>query len=274
MKIIVDSQGREYVDLSLKNYINNIFLTYDVLIPNDKAVLFAKNSTVNKLITDYSGTGIHRVIKKEKAEYVVVNRIFMSNYPQYFDGTNVTDDSTKEVVFGIYNLSMEERDTIKLILDFYNNNQAVVYVNQDKLNDSLNNGFIIDRETYGTIKELVNSPHTDNHILAVNMLVESKLEHNWEWILYLFHGKGNLLNYDKKGILANYFRTLNLQYSLSSLLGNLDASLAVVSNKDVIEGFEHLVREKFNKNIENFIRSTIGTNKFVLEDFKLKLKND
>ncbi len=40
---------------------------------------------------------------------------------------------------------METQDTIDQLIDFLNKNPNVKYVNQDKLNDSLNNGFIIDK---------------------------------------------------------------------------------------------------------------------------------
>lgn len=272
MKIVVDSRGMQYIDQDLKDYLNKIFLNFDVVIPNDKALLFSKNTTVNKLITDYNGTGIHRVIKREKAEYVVINRIYVNNYPQYFDGTNITNDDTQEVVYGIYNNSMEDRDTIDMVLDFFNRKQEVVYVNQDKLNDSLNNGFVIDRENYNTIKELIDSSHTDNHILAINMLVGSKLEDNWEWVLYLLFGKDNMLVHDKKGIIQAYFNTLGLSYRLGDYLRSLDKCLSVIKNADVKEGFEFRVRHAFNKNISNYLKS-LGTEKFTLEDFKLKLND-
>ncbi len=272
MRIVQDASGHKYIDQQLKDYITNIFLTYDVSIPNDKAILFAKNSTLNKLINDYTGTGIHRVIKREKAEYVIINRIPITNYPQYFDGVNITNDDTKEVVYGIYNNSMEDKDTIDLIVDFINRGQQVTYVNQDVLNNSLNNGFVIDRESYGSIKELINSEHVDNHIMAVNMLVDSKLEQNWEWIIYLFHKKYQLLQYDKKNVIHNYFKTLNLPYSTNDILNSIDKSLTVVKDKNVIEGFEFMVRDKFNKNIEKFLQDNVGTTKFTLEDFKLSLK--
>jgi len=209
MKIVIDSNNNKYVDQALFDYLNNIWITYDINIANDSNIMFAKNTTVNRLITDYNNTGIARVIKKEKADYLIVNKIWISNYPQFYDNGVMTDDDTKEVVYGIYNNSCEDRDTIELILDFHTRGQVVQFVNQDKLNESLNNGFILDKESYTLIKELVDSEHSDNHALAVNMLVSSDLKSNWEWLLYIYQGKANrLFDYDKKAIIRCYYDNL------------------------------------------------------------------
>ncbi len=272
MKIVNDINNNKYIDQSLFDYISQIWCNYDVEIDKGSNIYFAKNTTVNRLITDYTGKDISRVIKKEKADYIVINKFHINNYPQYFDGTNISDDDTKEVVYGIYNLSMESQDTIDLILDFYTRKQEVKYVNQNKLNDSLNNGFIIDKESYTTIKELVDSSHADNHQLAVNMLIQSDLKANWQWILYLYHEKfAQIQNYDKKSILINYFGTLGLPYSLNNLTNSMDSSLTVVTDKDIQDRFIYLIKSRFESNINNYFKNILKTSKFSLDDFKIKL---
>lgn len=268
---IIECGGNKYVDQKLFDYVNNIWCTYDIEIDNDSCIYFAKNTTVNRLITDYCGKKISRVIKREKADYVIMNKFTLNNYPQYFDGTNITEDDTQEVVYGIYNNSCEIQDTIELILDFHNRGQEVKFVNQNKLNDSLNNGFILDKESYITIKELVDSPHTDNHQLAVNMLVASDLKQNWQWILYLYHEKyQQIANNDKKNILYNYFDTLNLGMNLRQLVERLDSSLSVVADKDVKDRFIYMVKNRFQTQINDYFKNVINTEKFTLNDFKLQ----
>jgi len=272
MKIVNDVNNNKYIDQALFDYISQIWCNYDVEIDKGSNIYFAKNTTVNRLITDYTGKDISRVIKKEKADYVVINKFFINNYPQYFNGVNISDDDTQEVVYGIYNISMEGQDTIDLILDFYNRGQQVKYVNQNKLNDSLNNGFIIDKESYTTIKELVDSSHADNHQLAVNMLVQSDLKANWQWVLYLYHEKFNQIQtYDKKNILINYFTTLGLPYSLSTLINSIDSSLTVITDVDIQNRFIYLVKSRFEANIEEYFKTKLKTSKFKLNDFKIKL---
>lgn len=269
---IIDVNNNKFIDQELYDYINNIWLTYDIEIPNDSNIFFAKNTTVNRLISDYSNKGYQRVIKKEKAEYVIINKIHITNYPQYYDAVNNTitqNDLNNEVVYAIYNNSSEAQDVIELILDFIIKKQEVKYVNQDKLNDSLNNGFVIDKESYITLKELIDSPYSDNHVLAVNMLVNSELKSNWEWLIYLYHNKySQLYDHDKKKIITNYFSTLNLGTNLSNLTSNIDLSLSVIKDEEVKNRFINLVRQKFNDQISSYFK-TIGTSKFNLNDFKI-----
>lgn len=271
MRIVIDQNNNKYIDQDLFNYINKIWLNYDIEIEKDSNIFFSKNTTVNRLITDCCGKNISRVIKKEKADYVVINRFSISNYPQYYDGSNISDDDTKEIVYGFYNQSCEIQDTVELILEFINRGQEVKFVNQDRLNDSLNNGFIIDKESYFTIKELVDSNYSENHQLAVNMLISSDLKANWEWILYLFHKKEGLINnYDKKNVIVNYLTSFNLNVNKSSLFSEIDKALSVTKNQDVIDRFVYLIKSRFQENINNYFSEKLGTNKFVLEDFKVK----
>jgi len=266
---IVETGTNKYIDQQLFDHINSIWLNFDVVINNDSNLLFAKNTTVNRLITDYSGTGISRVIKVEKADYVVINRFVLSSYPQYFDGVNITTDDTKEVVYGIYNMSVEVQDVIELILNLHLNGSKAIFVNQNKLNERLNNGFVIDKENYITIKELVDSEHTDNHMLAANMLIQSDLKQNWQWILYLYHNSfSKLSNFDNKNIIYNYFSTLNLGNTLGSFCKSMDSSLSIITDEDVKIRMIHIVKEKFERNIRKYF-DEIGTKKFKLDDFKI-----
>jgi hypothetical protein len=267
---IIEINNNKYIDQDLFDYINQIWVNYDIEVDKDSCIYFCKNTTVNRLITDYTGKNISRVIKREKADYVIINKFSLNNFPQYSDGVNITEDDTKEVVYGIYNHSCEIQDTIELIVDFHDRKQEVKYVNQNKLNDSLNNGFIVDKESYTTIKELVDSSHSDNHQLAVNMLVQSDLKNNWPWLLYLYHDKyGQITNYDKKNIIVNYFSTLSLGFSLKDLLGRIDLSLEVIKDGDVRDRFIYLVKSRFQDQISQYF-GQIGTNKFELQDFKIK----
>lgn len=267
---ILEVAGNKYIDQDLFDYINKIWLSYDVSVKNDSNLFFAKNTTVNKLITDYNNTGIQRVIKRDKAEYVVINRIKLSSYPQYYDGTNITSDSNGEVLYGIYNQNLENIDTIELVLDFFNKNQPVIYVNQDKLNESLNNGFVIDKDNYISIKELVDSNQDDNHRLAVSMVCGSDLKSNWKWILYLYNGNyQQIYDYDSKNIISNYIDSLNLGNTFKTLTRSIDSSIELIKdNKDIYDRFLYMIKDKFQKNINDYFAS-LGTSKFVLNDFKI-----
>lgn len=266
---IVETGNNKYIDQQLFDHINTIWLNFDVVINNNSNLLFAKNTTVNRLITDYSGTGISRVIKVEKADYIVIKRFELSTYPQYFDGVNITTDDTKEVVYGIYNMNVETQDVIELILNLHLTGSKAIFVNQNKLNESLNNGFVIDKENYITIKELVDSEHADNHMLAANMLIQSDLKQNWQWILYLYYRNYlKLSDYDRKNILSNYFTTLTLGNSLAALCKSMDATLSIITDEDVKIRMIYLVKESFEANIQEYFEE-IGTKKFKLDDFKI-----
>jgi hypothetical protein len=266
---IVETGNNKYIDQQLFDHINTIWLNFDVVVNNDSNLLFAKNTTVNRLITDYSGTGISRVIKVEKADYIVINRFALSSYPQYFDGVNITTDDTKEVVYGIYNMNLETQDVIELILNLHLTGSKAIFVNQNKLNESLNNGFVIDKENYITFKELIDSEHSDNYTLAANMLIQSDLKQNWQWILYLYHNSfSKLSSFDNKNIIYNYFSTLNLGQTLTVFCKSMDSSLSVITDEDVKIRMIHIVKEKFERNIQEYFEE-IGTKKFKLDDFKI-----
>lgn len=167
----------------------------------------------------------------------------------------------------------ENYQVLEQILDFFGRGQVVEYVNQDVLNDSLNNGFVLDKENYTTIKQLLDSRAPENITIATSMIVNSDLEANLDWILYLYHQRGNdLFDYDNKDIVRNYYRAKNIH--LNQILSNsVDNSLAIITNQDVKDLFVQYIRAEFNKYVESsFIKNVLHTNMFELVNFELKLK--
>ena len=277
MNIYTNTRNEKFIDKDLFDYINNIWLTYDNVIEDNSNIYFSKNTTINRLITDYNNKGISRVIKPFKANYVVIDKFKLDNYPQYFDIEQemVTEDETKEPVFGIYNLSSEVQDTIELIFSYIDFGLDVKYVNQDRLNESLNNGFIINRDNYNIIKELVDSSSPENHKLSVNMLLNSDLKNNWEYILYIYHEKKDMISlYDNKHIIFNYIESLNLNIGVVNLFKNKDIFFNTVKNKDVLDLMENKCRQTFNNNVNTMLKNILGANNFEMVDFKLKYKYD
>jgi hypothetical protein len=275
MQIITTINNSKYIDQALKDYITNIWSTFNQEIPNDKNIFFLKNTTIPRIITDYSGKNISRVIKKEKAEYCIVKKFGISNYPIYYDATinGITDLETNDIVYSTTNLYPEDFQVIEQIVDFYGRGQAVDYVNQDVLNDSLNNGFILDKENYTTIKQLLDSRAPENITIATSMIVNSDLEANLDWILYLYHQKSSdLFDYDNKNIVKNYYNAKNINLN-QTLNHSVDRSLAIITNQDVKDLFVQYIRAEFNKYVEgSFIKSVLHTDMFELVDFNLKLK--
>lgn len=267
---VINVKGNKYIDQELFNYINQIWINYDIEIANDSNIYFLKNTTVNRLITDYCEKGILRVIKKEKADYLVINRFALSNYPMYYNPTanSICDDDTQEVVYTLNGLTSECHDTIDQILEFISLGIDIKYVNQDRLNESLNNGFVITKDNYTQVKELVDSQSSDNHELAVKMLINSDLKSNWKWILYIFHKKSDYINsYDSKKVIINYLNSLGLT---TTHFNNIDSCLSVIKdNEDVKERVINIVKCNFNKEIKKYFE-TIGTHKFKLNDFNIE----
>lgn len=272
MRIVIDNKGDKYIDQDLFDYINQIWINYDIDIPNDSKIYYTKNTTVPKIVTDYTGNNITRVIKKEKAEYVVINRFNVSSFPQYFDGTCITSDDTKEVVYGIYNQPDVIKQVIEVLCWYAQNSYPVKYVNQDTINNSINNGFIITEENYLDIYDLINSQSEDNHKLAVAMLVGSDLSKNWEWIVYMFNKKRSLLGHDKKNIISNYIysKVNGLGVNTMRVLDQYDAALQVVSDPIIKDKLISLVKNGFNARIQEYLRDYVGTETFILEDFKIR----
>jgi len=275
MRIIKTVNGAIYINQALKDYVNNIWATFNKEIPNDKNIFFLKNTTIPRIITDYSGKNISRVIKKEKAEYCIIKKFDISNYPLYYDAltNSITEVETNDVVYNTTNLYPENFQVLEQILDFFGRGQVVEYVNQDVLNDSLNNGFVLDKENYTTIKQLLDSRAPENITIATSMIVNSDLEANLDWILYLYHQRGNdLFDYDSKDIVRNYYRAKNI--NLNQILSHsVDNSLAIITNQDVKDLFVQYIRAEFNKYVESsFIKNVLHTNMFELVNFELKLK--
>jgi hypothetical protein len=275
MRIITTINGSIYINQALKDYVNNIWSTFNKEIPNDKNIFFLKNTTIPRIITDYSGKNISRVIKKEKAEYCIIKKFDISNYPLYYDAltNSITEVETNDVVYNTTNLYPENFQVLEQILDFFGRGQVIEYVNQDVLNDSLNNGFILDKENYTTIKQLLDSRAPENITIATSMIINSNLEANLDWILYLYHQRGNdLSDYDNKNIVKNYYSAKNIH--LNQILSHsVDNSLAIITNQDVRNLFVQYIRAEFNKYVEgSFIKNVLHTNMFELVDFNLKLK--
>ncbi len=275
MRIIKTVNGSIYINQALKDYVNNIWATFNKEIPNDKNIFFLKNTTIPRIITDYSGKNISRVIKKEKAEYCIIKKFDISNYPLYYDAltNSITEVETNDVVYNTTYLYPENYQVLEQILDFFGRGQVVEYVNQDVLNDSLNNGFVLNKENYTTIKQLLDSRAPENITIATSMIVNSDLEANLDWILYLYHQRGNdLFDYDNKDIVRNYYRAKNI--NLNQILSHsVDNSLAIITNQDVKDLFVQYIRAEFNKYVErSFIENVLHTNMFELVNFELKLK--
>jgi len=275
MRIIKTVNGAIYINQALKDYVNNIWATFNKEIPNDKNIFFLKNTTIPRIITDYSGKNISRVIKKEKAEYCIIKKFDISNYPLYYDAltNSITEVETNDVVYSTSSLYPENYQVLEQILDFFGRGQVVEYVNQDVLNDSLNNGFVLNKENYTTIKQLLDSRAPENITIATSMIVNSDLEANLDWILYLYHQRGNdLFDYDNKDIVRNYYRAKNI--NLNQILSHsVDNSLAIITNQDVKDLFVQYIRAEFNKYVESsFIKNVLHTNMFELVNFELKLK--
>lgn len=276
MEIFKDNHFNYYIDQDLFDHINNIWLTFDQPIPDNSNILFLKNTTVPRLVTDYCNKNISRVIKKEKASHCIINKIDLDVFPRYYDRitNSITNDDTKQVVYSINRLRAEDIDTIKQIGDFAIRGQKVNYVNQNLLNQSLNNSFVIDNDNYTVIKELVDSDFSDNHVLAFNMLKNSDLAANYDWILYMYHGKRpRLSDYDKDGSVRNFFRD-KFSIELYNILNSFDLSIKQVKNLDVKEKMVQMKKNEFFKNIDIYFREDLKSNLFELLDFQIKLKDD
>ncbi len=275
MRLIITTNGAKYIDQTFKDYLATIWSTFNKTIPNDNNIFFLKNTTIPKIISDYSGTNISRVIKKEKANYCIIKKFDINLYPMFYDSVNncMTEVDTGDVIYATSNLYPEDYQTLEQILDFFSRGQVVEYVNQDALNDTLNNGFIIDKENYTTIKSLVDSNGDDNLQIAASMLINSNLDKNLDWILYIYHKNGSkLFNYDNKNIIKNYYVSKGI--SLNNLLsGNLDVIIDEIGNQDVIDCIVQKMRADFYNHINiNYFSTYFGTKKFVLTDFHIKLK--
>jgi hypothetical protein len=277
MEIFKDNHFNYYVDQDLFDHINNIWLTFDQPIPDNSNILFLKNTTVPRLVTDYCNKNISRVIKKEKASHCIIKKIDLDSYPRYYDrvANAISNDDTKQVVYSINRLHAEDIDTIKQIAWFAIAGQNINYVNQDLLNQSLNNGFIIDEENYTIIKELVDSDFSDNHSLAYNMLKNSDLAANLDWILYIYHQKkSRLLDYDNNNSHIRNFILNKFNIELSTTLNSFDGSMKQIQNSNVKEKMIQYKKNQFSIYIDKYFKDMLKTELFDLADFQIKLKDE
>jgi hypothetical protein len=276
MEIFKDRNFNYYIDQDLFNHINSIWLNFDNPIPNDSNVFFLKNSTIPRLITDYSNKNINRVIKMEKATHCIIQKFDLDSYPRYYDrdSNSITNDDTKQIVYSINRMKAEEIETIKQIAAFVINGLNVSYINQNLLNESLNNGFIIDNDNYTILKELVDSDFSDNHVLAYNMIKNSDLVSNLDWLLYIYHNKSKLLSsYDDKYTVYNFFKDKH-NIDLNHLLSNFDLSISKIVNDNVKEKMIQLKKHEFFQNISSYFTGKLKTSMFELIDFQIKIKDN
>lgn len=275
MKIITLLNGGKVIDQDLFDHVNKIWTKYNQVIPNNKSIFFLKNATVPRLVTDYLGTDIRRVIKKEKAEYCILAKIQLVPNPLYYEATSniIVPYETTEVVYPTSNLEPEEISAIEQICWFVDNNLPVEYVNQIKLNESLNNGFIIDDDNYTTLKELLDSDNSDNIKVAYSMLAKTNLKQNADWIRYLLLFNGNVLNNElnDKSVIIQHFGFAN-KYKFADYFNNFDSLYKDLTNETVKAMFMQKMHSRFHKFVNNFLTGTLGTNIVKLDSVQLKIK--
>lgn len=279
MRIITASSGSKYVDQELFDHIGSIHLNYTKTIPNNSNIFFAKNCAIPRLITDFMDTGIKRVIKKENANYCVIGHIALDNYPRHYDPiTNTVGNfaNETEVVYSISNVSSEILATIQQILDFINLGNTIKYVYEVNLNQSVNNGLIVNMENYDSMLELIKSGSRDNRDIVGTMLMNSDIKANLDWILYLYHGTSGSLN-----ILQNNITLKNLlkdhgfliKYNIDEAFYNteFDKIFKIITNPEVKEMFIQLKRNQLRHNIDAFLEGYLKTKLFRVTDFTLQL---
>lgn len=274
---VLDIKGRKYITKELYEYINGIWDNYNIEIPNDSNIMFAKNTTVHRLITDYSDKNINRVRKKEKCNYFIVNAFYLSTSSHYYNEEFDIVSNNKEYnfqdihVYPIYNNSVEIQEIIELIAWFRANNPEIKYVNQDRLNDSLNNGFIINEENYDMLSQLINSNDKANHILAADMVKGGSLKDNIEWVMYLYRNQfEKLKDHDPRKVIVNYISSTYKGWIDDYFNPRCtDKVLSVVKNPSVKKMFLSKINEEFNNNIEAYLKNLTGSTNFKLSDFKL-----
>ena len=276
MKLITTVTGQQWLDQDLFDHVNKIWTKYNQIIPNSKNIFFLKNSTVPRLVTDYLGTDIRRVIKKEKAEYCILAKFQLKPNPHYYDETTnmvYKDLETDVIVYATSYLTPEEISTIEQILWFVENNIPVEYVNEVKLNESLNNGFIIDKDNYTTVKELIDSGNEDNIKIAYSMLSKTNLKENQDWIRYLLLYKGDVFHKElsDNSIIVQHFNFAN-KYKFRDYFNNFDAAYKDLNDETVKKMFVQKMNNRFHKMINSYFTETLGTDLFDLEAVDLKIK--
>lgn len=272
MKLIKTNTNNYFLDQEFRDAIIKIQAELETSIPNDKNIFFAKNCTIPRLVTDYLQTGIKRVIKPEKTDYCVINKIIINDFPASYDETNncITEQDTSINVYSTNICSAEDVLTLEQLLWFIESGLNIKYIDQFSVNNSLHNGFVIDADNYTTLKELVDSPHTDNHILANAIVKASPVEQNAEWLAYIYFRKGTLLTDSTVNqILRNRFGT-----SFINVVTNYNNVLHYVSNPEVRKKVVQNCKKEFYLTRKNILNS-IGAGEVIdLVDFQLKDKLD
>lgn len=275
MRIITTVNGSKWLDQDLFDHVNSIWGKYNQIIPNSKNIFFLKNSTVPRLVTDYLGTDIRRVIKKEKAEYCILAKIQLKPNPQYYDAAFniITSVETNEVVYPTSHLEPEEISTIEQILWFVENNIPVEYVNEIKLNESLNNGFIIDKDNYTTLKELIDSKNIDNIKVAYSMISKTNLKENEDWLRYLLLFNGEIFHKELSdgSLIVQHFGFAN-KYRFENYFNNFDSVYKDLTDETVKEMFVQRMNSRFHKLVNNYFTGSLGTSLFDLVSVELKVK--
>lgn len=275
MRIITTVNGSKWLDQDLFDHVNSIWGNYNQIIPNSKNIFFLKNSTVPRLVTDYLGTDIRRVIKKEKAEYCIIAKIQLKPNPQYYDAAFniITSVETNEVVYPTSHLEPEELGTIEQILWFVENNIPVEYVNEIKLNESLNNGFIIDKDNYTTLKELIDSNNQDNIKIAYSMISKTNLKENEDWIRYLllFNGEAFITQLSDASLIVQHFSFAN-KYKFRDYFSNFDRVYKDLTDETVKQMFIQKMNSRFHTFINHYFSGSLGTDLFDLVSVELKIK--
>lgn len=275
MRIITTVNGSKWLDQDLFDHVNSIWGKYNQIIPNSKNIFFLKNSTVPRLVTDYLGTDIRRVIKKEKAEYCILAKIQLKPNPQYYDAAFniITSVETNEVVYPTSHLEPEEISTIEQILWFVENNIPVEYVNEIKLNESLNNGFIIDKDNYTTLKELIDSKNIDSIKIAYSMISKTNLKENEDWLRYLLLFNGEIFHRELSdgSLIVQHFGFAN-KYRFENYFNNFDSVYKDLTDETVKEMFVQKMNSRFHRLVNNYFTGSLGTNLFDLVSVELKVK--
>lgn len=274
---ILKIQGQSYIDKEFFDYLNRIWTTFDVTMEDNSNLYFLPNCTVPRTICEYNTKNISRVIKKEKVDYLVLHKIDTRNYPIYSDGTSIfstDDDDTKEVVYGTHHFNTLTYRTIEKILEFYNINKDIKFVNEAILIDSLHNGTEINKDNYTSYKELIKSTSHSDHQMVAEMIIKCNLKTSWEWLICLYFGDHNrLFNYDDNDIIHNYIYKEVKGRGNYEIFNNFNTACSIVKNEDVKEELKRALSEKFHANGEQILRN-LGAGDFKLVDFIIKYEPD
>lgn len=276
---IINVAGYKYIDKELKDYIDKIWANFDNDVKDDSNILFCKNTTTNRSISDITKLDVRRVIKKEKADYVVIQKINIGNFYSYYDSTTntITSDNEKEPVVKIGNFSAKIQETIEQIQWFAENKPDVIWIDENIINRSINNSVVIDKDNYTTFEQLLSSNSLENKALAFNMIGGLDMDKSLDWILYVIWASGNQFHGEPSNIVRNF---INSHPKLKLVGGSqittpqrVDTLLEVVKDPDVLYNIKSKIREDFNRGITNYLKGVCNTSKFTLADYTL-LFND